>query len=215
MSIAGKAGEIFIHRGNEIGREFLDGQGKSGKIFLQPGVVADQLPAPFGQRVRPAQTPRHAPERQFRPGNPLVGREYFVEDRCSQLLQARRQDGPLFFDKLVRPDKVIGKGDVGPGGPFAGQKVVIEKIDEDTAIKAIVQRQTQAAALEVEIALGESIDLAVQQQSLPNAGRISVIQRAFDKVPHEVADQQLRIASREIKVKEDIHPPPLISRALP
>ena len=93
--------------------------------------------------------------------------------------------------------------------------MVVEEVDEDAAIKAIARRQAQAAALEVGVALGKGIDLAVQEQPLANAGRIGLIERTFDKIPHEVAYQQLRIVAGEIKVEEDIHALLLTSRAPP
>ena len=88
--------------------------------------------------------------------------------------------------------------------PIPLPKMIIEKVHKHSPVEAKLRRQPQSAALKVCISLGERVYLPVQQQPLADSGRVGVIQRALDEIPHEIAHQQFLVVTGKIRVKEKI-----------
>lgn len=57
--------------------------------------------------------------------------------------------------------------------------------------------------------MGKGINLAVQQQALLDTGWIPVVERPFDKITHEIADQQFGVVTGEVHVEEKVQTPAL------
>lgn len=89
--------------------------------------------------------------------------------------------------------------------PFHGEKMIIKQIDQDSPEESIVRVEPSPALLERVVPVGKGINATVQHDSLADSPGKPVIQRALDKVAHEVSGENLVVFAGEQHVKEEVH----------
>ena len=92
--------------------------------------------------------------------------------------------------------------------PVNGKEVVVEDVDQHRAGMAETGVQAPAAGAAVRAGGGQAVDGAVQAQTGDDAGRVAVIERPLDEIPHQPPQPQLRVGAGEVEVDKVIHGPP-------
>lgn len=78
---------------------------------------------------------------------------------------------------------------VGEPRPMAGQIVVIKNIDQDTAQQTEGGIDAPPALPHRHIAVGKTIDAAMDKNSALDIGRITLVEAPLDEIPHQAPCQ--------------------------
>jgi hypothetical protein len=88
-----------------------------------------------------------------------------------------------------------------------GKKVVIEKIDQHSAVKTEGLIEPPLAAKKMLVLACKGIDFPVQQNPPFNTGGKTPVQPPFDKITHEISDKEFRSVAGEKQVGKKVHKP--------
>jgi len=88
--------------------------------------------------------------------------------------------------------------------PVRGKKMVIEKIDQHSPVKAETWIEPALAAKEISVLSCEGIDFPVKQNPLFDIGRETPVQPSLDKIAHEISDKDSRNTVRQKQVGKKV-----------
>jgi len=93
------------------------------------------------------------------------------------------------IDRGVDVREKIAQRDVGVFRPVAGKKVIEEDVADDAGVVAVIGDQYAAERGDGRVRVGECVDAAVVADPIGDRGREAFVQRTFDEVAREVADE--------------------------
>lgn len=88
--------------------------------------------------------------------------------------------------------------------PVAREEVVEEDVADDACVMAVLRNQHAAERGDGRVAVGEGVDGAMLTDPLRDRRREAIVQRAFDEVAREVADQRLGRPAGEEQMRQVI-----------
>lgn len=186
---------------------------KKPEVHTESFTLFLQFRAPLGQASRLPQPFRHSPEsridsRRFPVGKkPVPGKhpgQYFKKARRQMGLVAKQRPVRVVYERLKRNGRI--------GIPVPGQEMIVEQVHHDRPEMAVNRVDSPLAPQEAIVPRGKGIDLPVDFDTTPDAWRETVVEPSLDEIPHEIADQDLRIGSGKVKVHQVIHDRKILAR---
>lgn len=120
-------------------------------------------------------------------------------------LQSDRQNVMVALQGLIDPRDEFGKVRVRVNRPVFGQKVIVTDIQDDAGVTATARTEQVAAGPAHGMAVCKSVDTPVEKDAVGDLRVEKIIDRAFDKITHNTADQKFIRRLGQIGMCEIVH----------